>query len=541
MIRPRIRPLALAAAALLLAAAPLAAQAAEDLRSAARSAYARRDFAAAADHYLRLSAMPQATATDLYDAACSAALSGRPDEALALLRRALAAGFDGYDLLLARDPDLASLRTLAGWEAVADEARARAAARDERMASLPAPPRVFADLPRAGYLATWLALEEMAAAHADAPVQWRGLLDEIRGWTRAMVGDPAGALALEPARAAPRRDPPDGFDALVPEPAVPAILRAAQGRRVVMVNEAHHVPQGRVLTLELLRGLYDQGFRYLAVEAVGLGAGEALAAAGHPTLATGTYTREPVFGDLLRQAVGMGWAVVPYDAYPVGCRPTPDDPNRCGTLRDSMAAEAIAAATFDRDPDARVLVHAGYSHVVKVPRPGGTQWLGAWLARRGLDPLSVDQTEMRERGSPEAEPAEFARADALGWLAGGPVVLRTADGGWYRSAAEGFGSVDMQVFTPRAGVVAGRADWLFGRAGRRAVPLAGLLPAPLPDGGGPFLVQAFVAGEPEDAVPHDQVVVRGGTTPALALRPGRYRIVVIGRAGEVARGAAAVP
>jgi hypothetical protein len=387
---------------------------------------------------------------------------------------------------------------------------------------------------RAGYLATHLALEEMAAAHPDAPAEWHGALHELRAWMRAIIGDAAGALALEPSDDHPRAAPPREFDSHVPVPAVRAILEAARERRVVMVNEAHHVPQNRVLTLELLRGLRQAGYRYLAVEALGLESGDELARGGHAVLSTGLYTREPVFGQLLREAMRMGYTLVPYDTYPVGCRPTAEDPNRCGSLRDSMAAENIHARTFARDPAAKVLVHVGYSHVVKVPRPGGTKWLGWWLEQRGLAPLTIDQTEMRERGAPELESAEYRRAEALGWLTG-PVVLRAPGGGWFRSSAEGFGGVDMQVFTPRSGSRQGRPAWLFTRAGRMPVALPPQLLRRVPRDG-PALVQAFAASDGANAVPVDQFVVHGSSVPALALPPGRYRVVITGRAGELARG-----
>lgn len=527
----------LTAAALLLGAPPLAAQAADSLRQQAQAAYRRHDYAASAALFLRLTSMttPPPTAPDLYNAACAAALAGRAADALALLRRALDAGFDDFELVLAADPDLASLRTLPEWGAITAAVRTHAATREHAMAELPNPGPVLAAMDTAGYLRTWLALEEMAGAHPDAPEQWRGALGELRGWARAMVGDAPGALALEPADAPTRPPLPADFDALTPVPAVPAILEAARGRRLVVINEAHHVPQGRVLTRELLRGLYDQGFRYFAVEALNAQGGDALARSRHPVLATGMYTREPVFGQLLREALAMGWTLVPYDAWPVGCRPTAEDPNRCNSLRDSMAAENIHAATFARDPAAKVLVHTGYSHVVKVPRPGGTQWLASWLEMRDLNPLSIDQTEMRERGTPALEAPEYRRAEEKGWLTA-PVVLRAPGGGFYRSTAEGFGSVDLQVFTPRTTLRHGRPDWLFTRGGRSPVQLPADLLGRVPREGDPYLAQAFVASEGDDAVPMDQLVFRPGESPTLALPPGRYRLVIGGRAGEVARG-----
>lgn len=412
---------------------------------------------------------------------------------------------------------------------------AMAAATAVEQDTLPSPPAVFSRMASAGYLATYLELEAMAAAHPDAPPQWRGLLDELRGWTRAMLGDEQGALALEPG-APPRAALPEGFDDLLPVPAVPEIIEAARSRRLVIVNEAHHVARGRALTYELLQGLHDQGYRYLAVEAVSRRRADALAERGHPDLSTGTYTREPVFGDLLRRALEIGYTVVAYDTFPTGCRPTAEDPNRCTTLRDSLGAAAVHEQTFARDPEARVLMHVGYSHVVPEPRQGGARWLAYWMRERGVAPLTVEQTEMRERADPAHEPAEYRRAEALGWLTG-PVVLRRPEGGWYRSPAGGFGSVEMQVFTPRARRVAGRPDWLFS-LGRVPVPVP---ETALPCGGEPYLVQALVAGEAADAVPADQLLVGGDDAVALALRPGRYEVRVVGAEGEIDRTEVSVP
>src|SRR4051812_48501066 len=123
----------LAAAALLLGAAPLAAQAADSLRHQAEAAYRAHDFATSAALYLRLTAMTSPSAQDLYNAACAAALAGRQPDALALLRRALDAGFEDVGLLLKDDPDLASLRTLPEWAGIAAAAREHAAARDRML------------------------------------------------------------------------------------------------------------------------------------------------------------------------------------------------------------------------------------------------------------------------------------------------------------------------------------------------------------------------------------------------------------------------
>lgn len=390
--------------------------------------------------------------------------------------------------------------------------------------SLPAAVRAFQRLDAEGYLPPLLALEALAAAPAGGGAPEDALARELLGWTRAMVGDDAGALALERAAPPPPDDTlPPGFDALRPAPAVDAIVAGAAATRLVMVNEAHHVPRHRALTRELLAPLHALGYRYLAVEAVGRRAAAGLNERGHAVRATGTYTKDPVFAELLREARALGYTIVAYDTFPAGCRPAPEDPNRCTTLRERLGAEALWRQTFARDSGAKVLMHVGFDHVLEAPRPGGARWIAAWLAERGLDPLTVDQTEMRERADPAAAPAAYRAAEARGWLAGGPVVLRGVDGTVLRSAA--YAGVDLQVLTPPTALRDGRPSWRFD-GGRRAVRV------PLGRGPLPALVQAFRETDGPDAVPADQAFVRTGDAATLALRPGRWRVVVLGPEGE---------
>ena len=96
-------------------------------------------------------------------------------------------------------------------------------------------------------------------------------------------------------------------------PALAYIAARAAGHRVVMVNERHHVSTERLLTLELLRPLYEQGFRYLAAEALWDGEDQ-LNRRSYPIRETGGYVSDVVFGELLREAIAIGYEVVPYEA-----------------------------------------------------------------------------------------------------------------------------------------------------------------------------------------------------------------------------------
>ena len=503
---------------------------ADSLRARATTSYQQKVYTESAVAFTKLAARGDATPVDLYNAACSAALAGDSTSAFGFLDRAVSAGFGAYDQVKI-DSDLASLRASAHWGALITRLDSLDSERKRILAALPDPFKAFGALADSGYLTTLLALDAMRRDHADAPEQWRGMVGEALGWTRAMVGDAAGAIAVfdsssEPAAASASFDP----GSYTPLDAVGEILERARATRLVMINEAHHVAMHRALTTQLLDGLWKQGYRYLAVEAVGKRMSRDSNAT--PTLRGGTYTKDPVFADMLRVAVRLGFTVVPYDSFAVGCVATPEDPAKCFSARDSLAAAKLYRAVFAHDAQAKVIVHAGYSHVVEAVRsPRAAKPVAYWLARMtGIDPLTVDQTLMYGHSSPAFEPSEYRAVEARGWLSH-PVVLRAKDGSYYRSPNGGFAGVDLQVFTPRDSLVDGRPGWLFTRLGRRRVQIA-QLPDGARDGGGPYLVQAFLHGERPDAIPFDQVVTTGGPV-TLALEPGRYEIHVVGPGGEV--------
>ena len=506
---------------------------ADSLRAQALVTYRQKAFTESAVAYTRLAEHGDATPVDLYNAACSAALAGDSTAAFDFLDRAIAAGFDAYDQVKV-DSDLASLHPSGRWQALVARIDSLAVERQRVLAALPDPFTAFGAMRDSGYLATLLTLASMRRDHPDAPMQWRSGVGEALGWTRAMVGDEIGAIALfDSLGDRPAAGAAVDLSEYAPHDAVREIVARAKATRLVMVNEAHHVSMHRAFATALLPGLWKEGYRYLAVEAAGQPMSRDSNAT--PTLRSGTYVKDPVFADMLREAVRLGFTIVPYDSFAVGCVATPEDPMKCFSARDSLAAAKLYRQVFARDPRAKVLVYAGYSHVVERLRsPRGAKPVAYWLANMtGIDPLTVDQTAMYGHPSADYDAPAWRAALARGWLSAGPVVLRAANGDYYKSPDGGFGGVDMQVFTPRDTLVDGRSGWLFDRLGRRRVRLGDLLAAG-GDCADTCLVQAFVAGEGADAIPFDQVTTTDGRA-TLALRPGRYDIRVVARGGEIAR------
>jgi hypothetical protein len=319
-------------------------------------------------------------------------------------------------------------------------------------------------------------------------------------------------------RAAPASDDAeDGTLApAVPRDALRAIVARARRTSIVILNEDHVSPRQRAFALDVARALRPLGYDRLALETLDNGGDAdarmaAIARRGYVLLRDGTYTREPVFGDFVRQALRLGYVPISYE-----------DTLQHGGLSGTAAIEAREQAQAENllarlraHPRSRFLIYVGASHVAERPLPTGDRkvaWMAARLARlSGIDPLTIDQVtlgrgcrvcERLARGS-RARPLIFSRR-------GRPIVI-----GQYR------GAVDLQVFAPAVASVAGRPGWLRG-LGRSATRVQ-----VQPPGTGLRLVQAFLSAESADAIPVDQRLVRPGEAPpVLMLPPGAVRIVV---------------
>ncbi|MGH9835707.1 MAG: hypothetical protein ACRD9Y_22030, partial [Blastocatellia bacterium] len=282
---------------------------------------------------------------------------------------------------------------------------------------------------------------------------------------------------------------------------------------VVMINEAHHVPQHRALTLELLPRLRRQGFAYFAAETLDE-ADTQLNARGYPTAQSGYYTAEPVHGELIRGALRLGYRVVPYEAQGAG---SADE-------RERGQARNLIERILKHDPQARILIHAGYAHIDET----GADRVGVTMAQRfkeatGLDPFTIDQTEMSEHSAPEYEQPLYRHVRAPR-----PTVFRNAQGQWWTLEP---GRHDVTLFHPRSRYTNGRPDWL--RLGGSRKPYR--LPPQVCGAAPRCLVRARAAGEAADATPIDQLEVTAARPATLLLPAGELVVEVQDPAGKPIR------
>jgi hypothetical protein len=317
--------------------------------------------------------------------------------------------------------------------------------------------------------------------------------------------------------------------------ALAAIESVAERQQVIMTNEEHLTPFHRALTLQLLHRLYAKGFRYFAAETLNAEDAE-LQSRGFPTQNSGFYTADPVYADVIRAALKLGYKIVPYESFDVACRPPDDNPEFCHDQRERGQAQNLYDRILKNDPKAKILVHVGRSHSAKIAISKEFNFMGYYFKQiTGIEPFTIDQLRFSERLN-SADEQPLYRYLTKNNLLRKPSVYQSADGRFYNQTA--FGQ-DMVIFHPRLSYKNGRATFLEMNGLRTAekINLKRLKLAARKQvftGKEPVLIQAFFAEESADAVPVDQIIIYPNQEiPVLMLPAGNFRIKATDSAGKV--------
>ncbi|HYD27031.1 hypothetical protein [Brevundimonas sp.] len=373
------------------------------------------------------------------------------------------------------------------------------------------------------YLPRWLELTDEAGERARLEQQYGGEQEWIPHVLRDGITQYASFLSAEKiafraqnSSTAPLE--PDAYEAVE---AVEAIARAAADRRVVMLNEAHNASRHRALLGRLLPRLRADGFTHLAAEA--FTPAVATLARGDPVgMGVGWYVQDPVFAEAVREALALGYRLVAYEQREEQRASGSPLSNANFVSREQAQADNLAAV-LAREPDAKVLVFAGYGHIAE--QTGGGMFAARFRRDTGIDPLTVGQSGVGAFG-PHVEDAPPVRALLERFRPDGAVVLMPKSPQPGALTGE---ETDLIVLHPSVADVDGRPGWLARDAERRRQPIE------VPAGAGPRLLQALHHGDPDPAIPADQFLVPNeGGASVLWLRPGRYRIRLETAAGFVA-------
>ncbi|HEY6457817.1 MAG TPA: hypothetical protein VIY90_21285 [Steroidobacteraceae bacterium] len=296
---------------------------------------------------------------------------------------------------------------------------------------------------------------------------------------------------------------------LQPKPALAVLDPIVNKSQIVMINEAHHVPQHRAFAIQLLGILRKRGFRYFAAETLSA-EDSGLQSRGYPVEKppSGYYTAEPLYGDLVRTALQLGFRVIPYEAAAF----------RNSEEREQGEAANLVQRVFKNDPRAKLVIYAGFSHINEGGLLGGVTPLAKRLRDiTGIDPLTIDQTVMSEQYSPEYENPIYRYLMAHSPILEPTIFVNAQGEPWTFQP----GVRDITLFQPRSVYVNGRPQWLSIGGTRKPYRL----PASICGQAKRCLAKARAVNESEDAIPIDELAIEPeGNSRTLMLPNGVFAV-----------------
>ena len=319
------------------------------------------------------------------------------------------------------------------------------------------------------------------------------------------------------------------------------VLKAAEKTNFVFINESNRFPQTRAFVQLMLKDLWKKGFRYLAIEAYNQD-DNGLKARGYPVMNSGYSIKEPVFGDLIREAVSLGFLVSGY-------QPTPQEidkakkivrsktPNVSGDLLNHNAKSWAQAMNLSRiirsEPDAKIVVLAKENDIREYSIEGQTDMATWFKSLTRKNPLTIDQCRMVESCPRETEEiySKLTLTKATVFKSKSSeepeaFVQQTFDESSHERLKQCF---DIQVFHPKHYYPFNRPAWLQMDGYRKAYEFN-------PDKHEmtyPCMVRAYKKGEDKNfAVPVDVMeVVDPAIATSLMLPVGEYELVMKDKKG----------
>jgi hypothetical protein len=230
-----------------------------------------------------------------------------------------------------------------------------------------------------------------------------------------------------------------------PISAIDFIREKAETEQIIIINEAHHNAQHRVFTTKLLKALYEKGFRYFSAETLTRLDIERLNNDKYPNEQTGYYTAEPNYGNLIREALNIGFEIFAYEDENSSQSPEGI------ALREVVQAKNIKKI-FDKDPKAKIFIHCGFGHHNEMCLPDFKLMGCLMFEFTGIDPFTIDQikdietllkeTKHKIRDNQETKSSVILVDSLNNTLSEKPLY-------------------DLSVFHTKDSYVYGRPSWLF--------------------------------------------------------------------------------
>ena len=293
------------------------------------------------------------------------------------------------------------------------------------------------------------------------------------------------------------------FIGFVPVNARDYIIERSKNEQIIIINEAHTYPNHRTFTHSLLQGLYDNGYKYLGLEAL---FDTVINERKYPIIESGYYIKEPEFGNLIYTALDIGFTLFGYDDF-----------EHNGKEREIAQARNIVNF-IEQNPHGKVLIHCGHDHVIK-GTPNNPTWEKA-MARRlkeytQINPFTIDQTQFTEKSERKYNHPYIAMIGK-----DFPVILIDEKGNLFNGKM-GNEQVDVRIIHPETNYINNRPNWLLSVENRKEYHIENSKITQYP-----LLVLAYRKNEFENnGVPADIIEILENI-PSLILGKGEYEIIM---------------
>ena len=287
------------------------------------------------------------------------------------------------------------------------------------------------------------------------------------------------------------------------------IIEQAIKNQVIIINEAHHNSFHRTFTKSLLQKLFDNGYSNLGLEALGNGEylDSTLNNRKYPILKTGHYIKDPQFGNLVREALEIGYELFAYENMEKGS----------GKPREIEQAKNIEKV-INSKPNEKFLIHCGFAHAYEGTYKAWEKAMAGRLTEyTGINPLTINQVIYSEKSKAEYN---HPLLKALDIKESSVIIDKDNNPLKYK---RGNAWTDIAVFHPNTEYIDNRPNWLFKNDNKNVSILLDDIQIEFP-----VLVLAFKKGENiKLTVPIDITEVKSQAENCnLGLKKGNYDIVV---------------
>ena len=288
------------------------------------------------------------------------------------------------------------------------------------------------------------------------------------------------------------------------------IIERSKKESILILNELHHNPSHRIFASSLLKELYENGYRYLGLEAL---SDLEINVRKFATLESGFYTAEPHFANLIKEALDVGFILFGYEASAEAKWDNDKWKNR------EIAQAQNIYLFMQNHKEGKYFIYCGAGHAFEGDNNGrGLSMAGVLADLTKINPFTIDQNRYSYKADSRYNNplSESIRNDL-------PSVLIHSTGEVFRGSASSY-ETDISVIQPSSTFENKPFFWLADYGTRFKVPYEKITSYPA-------LVLIYREDEMEKGgVPAAVFELKAETEKKdIYLKKGNYRTVVLNK------------